>query len=487
MKHGHHTEAPPQTLGQRLFGTLIISVFGASVIAALMHVLAGQSWSAGWSVGWHIVLIVGITSMVLSALAKTGAATRIAWSVPAVWAACALALVYTLWPVSVAVALIAGALAGLLAIGASQAPSRLGSGGAPAHTAEAAPRVRPLAADARQGAKTPTAPPTAERGDDERGHEQPTANETRPFTASVHQAQGARSVADVLAELDGYAGLDAPAQQLRELIAVIEHERRRGRNTEVIVPHLVFVGAPGTGKTTIARLYGEALYAMGVLDSGHVVECDHGDLVDIIVGGTAVKTRAACERAHGGVLFIDEAYELAGKGSQDFGPKAVTTLMKHMEDHRGQFVVIVAGYEREMDTFLSANPGLRSRFGETVRFPVYDADACAAIFAHFAAADGYTVEAAASALLVERVASLRRDPRWANGRSMRTLFDYAKRGLAVRLAGREASDDDNTLTTADIERALVKFAAEHTTPEVPGPSVSEQARAAMLDAMRSAR
>src|SRR5262249_42433130 len=146
--------------------------------------------------------------------------------------------------------------------------------------------------------------------------------------------------------------------------------RKRGLKVADVTHHMVFLGRPGTGKTSVARLLARVFRELGLLDSGHLVETDRGGLVGEYVGQTAGKTNQVIDEAMGGVLFIDEAYALAGRGN-DFGREAIDTLIKRMEDDRGRFIVIVAGYESEMLRFLRSNPGLESRFGDTIRFPDY--------------------------------------------------------------------------------------------------------------------
>lgn len=196
-------------------------------------------------------------------------------------------------------------------------------------------------------------------------------------------AQRQESLAAAMADLDALVGLDEVKQHVRDLVARQMWTRAR-IDAGMTVPdegmHLVFTGAPGTGKTSVARIIAHIYQGLGLLDSGHLVEATRKDLVGHYVGQTAATTQAVLDRASGGVLFIDEAYSLAGAGQSDFGPEAIATLLSHMEDNRGSVAVIAAGYGREMEAFLSSNPGLSSRFGTTIEFLDYSTEELVEIF-----------------------------------------------------------------------------------------------------------
>jgi hypothetical protein len=260
---------------------------------------------------------------------------------------------------------------------------------------------------------------------------------------------GGADLRAVLAELDGLIGLKQVKQQVRtiaNLLQVFKARRERGMKVTEMSHHMVFLGSPGTGKTTVARLLARIFAELGLLDSGHLVETDRGGLVGEYVGHTAIKTGKVVDDAMGGVLFIDEAYALAGTGGNDFGREAIDTLLKRMEDDRGKFVVIVAGYEGEMQRFLRSNPGLESRFNETIHFADYSPSELLTIFETRAVDAGYELspgarERAGRAL---RTAWERREAnRFGNARMARNLFEKTVAAHANRIAGSlgEAADE----------------------------------------------
>ncbi len=251
-----------------------------------------------------------------------------------------------------------------------------------------------------------------------------------------------RSLEELRAELDSLVGLDSVKEQVRALVAFLQVQGRRLEHDlpEVATSqHLVFLGNPGTGKTTIARLLAPMYHSMGLLKRGHVVEVDRAGLVGEYVGTTAIKTDRAIRKALDGVLFIDEAYALsrpAHRGA-DFGQEAIETLLKRMEDHRHRLVVIVAGYPRLMHEFLDSNPGLRSRFSRELTFPDYSTEELVAITGLFARENGYRVTEQAAAELRRIFDRAERGEGFGNARFARTIFEQALNAQALRLAASE--------------------------------------------------
>ena len=292
---------------------------------------------------------------------------------------------------------------------------------------------------------------------DEEPNPEPSQKAEAPKGDGGESAAPKETVEDVLAELDSLVGLEgvkAEVKRIVNLAKVNEARRAQGLKVPPMTYHMVFTGNPGTGKTTVARIVARAFRALGIAKSGQLVETDRSGLVGRYAGETAVKTNEKVDEAIGGILFVDEAYQLASSDSDDYGKEAIATLLKRMEDDRDKLIVIAAGYTDEMRDFLDANSGLRSRFAKTIEFSDYTAKELAEIFRSMAKKNEFVLAADLEEGLDAAMAKLtaKRDRTFGNARFVRQLFEDATGRQANRLAesGNLDADALKTLALADL-------------------------------------
>ena len=311
-----------------------------------------------------------------------------------------------------------------------------------------------------------------------------------PTSAQSEQAQPAEdeeTLDELMAQLDGLIGLDGVKREVRTLINLIKVRKLRKEHELKVMDmsfHMVFTGNPGTGKTTVARLIAKIYRKLGFLSKGQLVETDRSGLVAGYVGQTAGKVTEVVTSALGGILFIDEAYALARKGMEnDFGREAIDTLVKLMEDHRDDLVVIVAGYTDEMHDFLTSNPGLISRFNKYIDFPDYSDDELMDILRMNAQKQGYTLSDGAQKLVREMLSSMTLSDRmdFGNARGMRNTLEKLVQEQANRIARQEGEitrEMLEELSEEDARAALLspeEEQAQDEPRELPDQAESEEA------------
>lgn len=292
------------------------------------------------------------------------------------------------------------------------------------------------------------------------GQTQPatTAPETKEAVTEAPEKVEPPKLEDVLEELNKLYGLQNIKKEVNELISLIKvTQLRKEQNLKNpdLSYHMVFMGSPGTGKTTIARLLAKIYHALGLLKKGHLIEVDRSDLIGQYVGQTAPKVDQVVDSALGGVLFIDEAYSIVSSGENDFGSEAIATLLKRMEDERDNIVVIVAGYQKEMNDFIMSNPGLRSRFNKYFYFEDYLPDDLFKIFQLFVGKYDYTLSKDAEKKVLEVLTDAynKRDHHFGNARFARNLFEQVVQNQANRIAAEEDVTREKLMLLTDADLA----------------------------------
>ena len=268
---------------------------------------------------------------------------------------------------------------------------------------------------------------------------------------------GSNTADAAMKELETLIGLTEVKEEIARLRSFIQIQNMRKEQGLAVIPvsrHFVFTGNPGTGKTTVARILAQIYKDLGVVKKGQLIETDRSGLIAEYVGQTAVKTNRVIDSALDGVLFIDEAYSLAQGGKEDYGSEAIATLLKRMEDNRDRLVVVLAGYNDEMQHFIDSNPGLQSRFNRYINFPDYDADELLQIFRLLLSKNDFVLTSAGEEKLKGKLnaAVLGKTKNFGNARYVRNVFEKTLENQAVRLSSqpRITHDDLITIEAGDI-------------------------------------
>ncbi|BAK97877.1 putative stage V sporulation protein K [Oscillibacter valericigenes Sjm18-20] len=329
----------------------------------------------------------------------------------------------------------------------------------------------------------PSAPPLKTDGGKERSDNSAASTGNDDTKAPEQTAPPPEKIEDLQLELEGYIGLTAIKKEVKNLInmvTVYQLRKEHGLPTTDLSLHMVFSGNPGTGKTTVARLMARIYHSLGILSKGQLVEVDRSGLVAGYVGQTAIKTTRVVNSALGGVLFIDEAYALNGRAENDFGQEAIDTLLKAMEDHRDDLVVIVAGYDALMDDFIHSNPGLESRFNRFLHFDDYNLDEMLSIFDMQCKKGCYQLDEETREMVRDFIQEENTNSiAFGNARGVRNIFEQILVNQANRLAAQDnvSRDDLMKITPRDILTArgmdedaesAVSSEAEKQAPPEPG-------------------
>lgn len=284
--------------------------------------------------------------------------------------------------------------------------------------------------------------------------------------------RNSNTLEEAFEKLNSLTGLKNVKKEIERIVRLIKYAKNRNEvlkiNKEINLSyHFAFMGNPGTGKTTVARLIGDIFYYLGILEKGHVVEVDRSDIVGKFIGETAKLTKKAIDKAMGGILFIDEAYSLAkgGENSNDYGKEAIETLLKSMEDNRGKFTVIFAGYKKEMRNLINMNPGLQSRINLMINFDDYTDEELIHIGKNIAKEEYYKLSEDGERAFLERIQKEKVDENFANARVVRNLMDEAVREKAFRTGDETVCEEELTTLTSEDFGVDLKFTARDSIKE----------------------